>query len=53
MSYSQGKAACSERELSKMTVSQIKELAAKAGYSVTATKKAEIIRQFINQQEER
>lgn len=34
-----------------MTVSQIKELAASLGYSVTATKKADIIAEFLAQQD--
>lgn len=33
-----------------MTVSQIKALAAELGYSITATKKAAIITEFLTQQ---
>jgi hypothetical protein len=34
-----------------MTIAQIKALAGDLGYSITATKKADIITQFIEQQE--
>ena len=34
-----------------MTIAQIKALAGDLGYSITATKKADIISQFIEQQE--
>ncbi len=34
-----------------MTISEIKALADSLGYSITATKKAEIISEFLNQQE--
>ncbi len=33
-----------------MTISQIKELADSLGYSITATKKSEIIVEFLKQQ---
>lgn len=33
-----------------MTIAQIKALAAKMGYSITATKKADIIAQFLEQE---
>lgn len=34
-----------------MTIAQIKALAAERGYTITATIKAEIIQQFLTQQE--
>lgn len=34
-----------------MTIAQIKELANSLGYTITATKKAEIIEQFLTEQE--
>lgn len=34
-----------------MTIAEIKALAAELGYSITKTKKAEIIAEFLNQQE--
>lgn len=34
-----------------MTIAEIKALAAELGYSVTKTKKAEIIAEFLSQQE--
>lgn len=34
-----------------MTISEIKALAAELGYSITRTRKAEIISEFIEQQE--
>lgn len=34
-----------------MTIAQIKALAAELGYSMTATKKADIIAEFLSQQE--
>jgi hypothetical protein len=37
-------------DLGGMTISQIKELAAERGYSITATLKADIIDQFLIQQ---
>ena len=35
-----------------MTISEIKALADSLGYSITATRKTEIITEFLNQQEE-
>lgn len=35
-----------------MTIAEIKVLAADLGYTITATKKADIIAEFITQQEE-
>jgi hypothetical protein len=34
-----------------MTIAQIKALAAELGYSITKTRKAEIIAEFLDQQE--
>lgn len=34
-----------------MTIAQIKELALECGYSITATRKADIIAEFLKQQE--
>lgn len=34
-----------------MTIAEIKALAAELGYTITATKKADIIAEFIEQQE--
>jgi hypothetical protein len=34
-----------------MTISEIKELADELGYSITATRKADIVAQFLEQQE--
>lgn len=34
-----------------MTIAQIKSLASELGYSITQTKKADIINEFISQQE--
>ena len=34
-----------------MTIAEIKALAVQLGYSITKTKKAEIIAEFLNQQE--
>ncbi len=34
-----------------MTISEIKALAAELGYSITKTRKAEIIAEFLSQQE--
>ena len=42
----------SAEELSRLTVNQIKSLAASLGYTITATRKADIIDQFIEQQGE-
>lgn len=35
-----------------MTIAQIKELAENLGYTITASKKADIIAEFLNQQQE-
>ena len=40
-----------EESLSAMTVAQIKALAEERGYTITATKKADIIQEFLDQQE--
>lgn len=40
----------SEDELNALTIAQIKTLAAELGYTITATKKADIIAEFIQQQ---
>jgi hypothetical protein len=37
-------------DLNSMTIAQIKSLAESLGYSITATKKADIITEFLNQQ---
>lgn len=52
ISYSPRKAYTDE-DLNSMTISEIKSLAAEMGYSITATKKADIIEEFITQQEGR
>ena len=39
-----------QEELEAMTVNEIKALATERGYSITATLKAEIIQQFLTQQ---
>lgn len=40
-----------EASLSAMTIAQIKALAGEKGYTITATKKADIIAEFLAQQE--
>ena len=40
----------SEEELSALTIAQIRALAAEKGYTITATLKAEIIAEFLEQQ---
>jgi len=40
----------SEEELSALTINQIKAIAAEKGYTITATRKADIIAQFLEQQ---
>jgi hypothetical protein len=40
----------SEDELNALTIAQIKTLAAELGYTITATKKADIITEFLEQQ---
>ena len=42
--------AYTEEQLNAMTISQITELADSLGYIITATKKAEIITEFLSQQ---
>lgn len=37
-------------ELNAMTIAQIRELAEELGYTITASKKADIIAEFISQQ---
>lgn len=39
-----------EEELNALTIAQIKALAAERGYTITATKKADIISEFMAQQ---
>lgn len=39
-----------EDDLNAMTIAQIKELAESLGYTITASKKADIIAEFLNQQ---
>lgn len=51
-SYSPKKEYTAE-ELEKMTISQIKALAVNSGYSITKTLKADIIKEFLAQQEEK
>lgn len=43
--------AYTEDDLTAMTIAEIKALAESLGYSITATKKADIIQQFLEQQE--
>ncbi len=38
-------------DLSQLTIAQIKALAEDCGYTITKTKKADIIEEFLNQQE--
>lgn len=40
----------SEDELNALTIAQIKTLAAELGYTITATRKADIIAEFLQQQ---
>jgi hypothetical protein len=40
----------SEDELNALTIAQIKNLAAELGYTITATRKADIIAEFLQQQ---
>lgn len=40
----------SESELQALTIAQIKAIAAEKGYTITATKKAAIIAEFLAQQ---
>ncbi len=40
----------SESELSALTIAQIKAIAAEKGYTITASKKADIIAEFLEQQ---
>lgn len=41
----------SENELSDMTIAEIKALSSELGYSITESKKADIIAEFLAQQE--
>ena len=41
-----------EDELTAMTIAQIKALAEELGYTITATKKADVIAEFLEQQGE-
>lgn len=47
---SDGDDALSESDLNALTIAQIKTLAAERGYTITATKKADIITEFLEQQ---
>ena len=40
-----------EDELLALTIAQIKALAGELGYTITATKKADIVAEFLEQQE--
>ena len=40
----------SESELSALTIAQIREIAAEKGYTITASKKADIIAEFLEQE---
>ena len=40
----------SEEELQALTIAQIKAIATEKGYTITATRKAEIIAEFLEQQ---
>lgn len=42
----------SESELNALTIAQLKAVAAEKGYTITATKKADIIEQILQQQGE-
>lgn len=48
---SQGAASYTADDLNAMTIAEIKTLAADLGYTVTQTKKADIITEFLGQQE--
>lgn len=50
MSYSPEPETYTAEELNEMTISEIKTLAIGLGYSVTATKKADIVAEFLVQQ---
>ena len=49
--YSLGRRAYDAEGLERMTISEIKALADELGYTITATKKADIITEFLAQQE--
>lgn len=40
-----------QSDLEAMTIAQIKEIASEAGYTITKTLKADIIQEFLEQQE--
>lgn len=46
-----GNGSMSEEELQALTIAQIKELAAEMGYTITAARKADIIAEFLAEQE--
>ena len=50
-SYSHKPETYAAKELNVMTIAEIKALAASLGYSITATKKADIVTEFLSQQE--
>lgn len=47
---SSGSGKMSESELSDLTIAQIKSIAAEKGYTITASRKADIIAEFLEQQ---
>ena len=49
-SYGLKSAALTASDLESMTIAEIKALAAERGHSITATKKADIIAQFLEQE---
>ena len=50
-SGSRGITIYTQEELEALTIAQIKGIAEERGYTITATRKAEIIAQFLEQQE--
>lgn len=50
MSYNQQPKTYTDEELNGMTISEIKTLAGGLGYSITATKKADIVEEFLKEQ---
>lgn len=50
MSYSPQPKTYTAEELNEMTISEIKSLAGGLGYSITATKKADIVEEFLKEQ---
>lgn len=52
MSYSlENSEAYTAEDLNKLTISEIKSLASECGYSITKTLKADIVTEFLMQQE--